>query len=66
MNLRDKEGNTPIFFCTSIKSLDVFLKHKANINAVNRYGETPLFKIKSLKIFKEMLKRDAKIPYQNF
>lgn len=65
MNLRDKEGNTPLFFCTSIKSLHVFLKHGANINASNRYEETPLFRIKSLKIFKEMVKSGAEISVWN-
>lgn len=65
MNLRDKEGNTPLFVCTSIKSLHVFLNHGANINAVNKFEETPLFKVKSLKIFKEMVKHGAEISVWN-
>ena len=65
MDLRDIEGNTPLFFCTSIKSLHVFLDHGANINAVNSFEETPLFKIKSLKIFKEMVKQGAEISVWN-
>ena len=42
VNLCDGNKNTALFYCSSLKSAELLIKHGANINHRNCYGQTPL------------------------
>ncbi|MDY6786618.1 MAG: ankyrin repeat domain-containing protein, partial [candidate division WOR-3 bacterium] len=41
-NIRDINGNTPIFYARTPGMIKLLIKYGADVNAVNKFGETPL------------------------